>query len=350
MTRIALAAALLLATSVAKAQSFDEYVRLRTQHNQSAAASADVLRSFVGSKVFEFRGVVKGSYRDGDHTALLLDFGNGEQQAVEAVAVSDWLLGNETPARMLIRAIRPDNNSILRLVLIGAAKESNVAELDAARTRRIADARAKAVAKAEAQKRATQAPEAPRGGSPLYGSIGRGGARLASRSGTAPRWNLPINRLTPYYAAYIQKVNPHIADAQADRVAAAVLGFSRYYQVDPRLVMALLMVESGFDPNSVSKAGAMGLGQLMPGTAKWMGVRDPFDETENLYGSIKLLRTHLNKYQRLTGEKFESLVLTLAAYNAGEGAVRRHGGVPPYAETQRYIQKVLRIYARLIGR
>jgi soluble lytic murein transglycosylase-like protein len=110
------------------------------------------------------------------------------------------------------------------------------------------------------------------------------------------------------------------------------------------------MVESGFNPNSVSRSGAMGLGQLMPGTARWMGVADPFDTTQNLYGSVKLLRQHLDKYRRQTGgEDFESLVLSLAAYNAGEGAVRRHGGVPPYRETQSYVRKVVGLYYKLAG-
>ncbi|MCB8931914.1 MAG: lytic transglycosylase domain-containing protein [Chthonomonadaceae bacterium] len=116
--------------------------------------------------------------------------------------------------------------------------------------------------------------------------------------------------------------------------------------------MAMLMVESGFDPGATSRTGAMGLGQLMPGTARGMGVGNPYDSIENLYGTVRLIRGHLDKYGKQTGNagSYESLVLALAAYNAGGGAVARHGGVPPYRETQNYIRKVIALYERLSGR
>jgi soluble lytic murein transglycosylase-like protein len=134
------------------------------------------------------------------------------------------------------------------------------------------------------------------------------------------------------------------------KIAQGVVGFSLRYGVDARLVMAILMTESTFDPNEVSHAGARGLGQLMPDTARELGVRNVHDPAENIYGSVKLMRQHLDRYYRQTrGDGFQALVLSLAAYNAGPGAVRRHGGVPPYRETQRYIQKVQRYYRAFRG-
>ena len=85
----------------------------------------------------------------------------------------------------------------------------------------------------------------------------------------------------------------------------------------------------------------------MPGTAQWMGVRNSFDTTDNLYGTVKLLRTHLDQYRTAEGV---DLARTLAAYNAGMGAVKRYNGVPPYRETQAYVRKVTGIYDRLCGR
>jgi soluble lytic murein transglycosylase-like protein len=111
----------------------------------------------------------------------------------------------------------------------------------------------------------------------------------------------------------------------------------------------MVMVESGFDPSSTSHSGAMGLGQLMPGTARWMGVNDAYDTTENLYGTVKLIRTHLNQHRRGKGDDLASLTLALAAYNAGVGAVSRAGGVPHYRETQAYVRKVIRLYFGLCG-
>jgi len=100
------------------------------------------------------------------------------------------------------------------------------------------------------------------------------------------------------------------------------------------LLAALVMVESAGNAKAVSHAGAQGLGQLMPGTARHLGVRDAFHPTQNLRGAAAYLSDLLDMFGG-------DLVLALAAYNAGEGAVMRHKGVPPYAETRAYVPKVL---------
>jgi soluble lytic murein transglycosylase-like protein len=89
----------------------------------------------------------------------------------------------------------------------------------------------------------------------------------------------------------------------------------------------------------------------MPGTARGLGVRDAYNTTENLWGTVRLIRGHLDKYSNssIGGGKYDELVLALAAYNAGGGAVKRHDGVPPYKETQNYIKKVTAWYNRLCG-
>lgn len=102
--------------------------------------------------------------------------------------------------------------------------------------------------------------------------------------------------------------------------------------IDPNLLAAVAKVESGGNPNAVSSAGASGLMQFMPGTARAMGI-DPLDPAQAIDGAARLLT-------QLRG-RLGSVELALAGYNAGEGAVRRHGGVPPYQETQRYVQKVM---------
>jgi soluble lytic murein transglycosylase-like protein len=107
--------------------------------------------------------------------------------------------------------------------------------------------------------------------------------------------------------------------------------------LDPALVLAVISVESGFRPDAVSPKGAQGLMQLMPGTAALLGVRDAFDPAANLDGGARHLRELLALYGG-------DLRKALAAYNAGAGAVSRHGGVPPYRETQDYVDRVLRRY------
>lgn len=109
--------------------------------------------------------------------------------------------------------------------------------------------------------------------------------------------------------------------------------------LDPALFAALVEAESGYNPKAVSSAGAQGLAQLMPGTARSLGVRDPFDPEQNADGGARYLAQMLKEFG---GDER----LALAAYNAGPGAVRRHGGVPPFAETQRYVERVLAGAAR----
>lgn len=105
------------------------------------------------------------------------------------------------------------------------------------------------------------------------------------------------------------------------------------YNVSAKLLRAVAKAESNFNPNAVSKAGAMGVMQLMPGTARSLGVTNPFDARQNIMGGAKYLKENL--------EKFQSVELALAAYNAGPGSVQKYGGVPPYEETQNYVKKIM---------
>ena len=122
----------------------------------------------------------------------------------------------------------------------------------------------------------------------------------------------------------------------------AVLNIAaRMYGFDPDLLMAIARVESNGNPAAVSPKGAQGLMQLMPATAERFGVSDPFDPVDNALGAARFLN-HLRAWQLSHPEM--NLPEMLAAYNAGENAVVRYGGVPPYAETQEYVRRVLLAY------
>ncbi len=114
---------------------------------------------------------------------------------------------------------------------------------------------------------------------------------------------------------------------------------SQKYDVDADLVKAVIQNESNYEADAVSSAGALGLMQLMPATAESLGVEDPLDPAQNIEGGVKLLRELLNQFGG-------NLTNTLAAYNAGAGAVMQYGGIPPYQETQTYVKRVLSTYGK----
>lgn len=139
----------------------------------------------------------------------------------------------------------------------------------------------------------------------------------------AHRWNPPVTRRSD--PDRFTRYDAHIREAAA------------LYQLPEPFIRAVMQVESNFYPDVVSVDGAMGLMQLMPATAANMGVLDAFDPRQNVLGGTRFLRLLANRFKG-------DLILTVAAYNAGQGAVNKYGGVPPYPETRRYVRRVLQHY------
>jgi soluble lytic murein transglycosylase-like protein len=125
--------------------------------------------------------------------------------------------------------------------------------------------------------------------------------------------------------------------ANFDKYDPVIRKTSERYSVDYALVKAVIKAESNFDPLAISRAGAKGLMQLMPGTAKALGVSDSFHPGDNIEGGVRYLRYLLELFNG-------NLQLVLAAYNAGEETVFRYNGIPPYQETRTYVQRVLRYF------
>lgn len=160
---------------------------------------------------------------------------------------------------------------------------------------------------------------------------------LPSRGGPPPP---DPERILAAYAQTIAYFNRRLDEAQRYTIARYIISFSQQIGVDARLVMAVVACESNFNPEATSRTGAMGLGQLMPATAHGMGVRNAYDTKENLWAAVRLVRGHLENQDG-------DIARALACYNAGSGAVRRYGGIPPYRETQNYIRKVVNLYLQL---
>ncbi len=180
---------------------------------------------------------------------------------------------------------------------------------------------------------------------------------------TAPQTLAPPNIKTKSFQEVLQTSNPAnfgklLSNPEAMSVQAQIVNtpalrdytkpskpqllsmisqIAKKHGVDEKLVNAVVKQESGFNPKAKSHCGAMGLMQLMPATAKGLGVTDPYNPVQNVEGGVRYLKNLLSKYNG-------NIILSLAAYNAGSGAVDKYDGVPPYKETQNYVKSILADY------
>ena len=178
--------------------------------------------------------------------------------------------------------------------------------------------------------------------------------RLAAAQGDAPAQRMlarvddPAKKKTascaepvdPTRQQWVRGVRRGSSSPERAKVEALVEQMAPTYGLHPELVLAVIEAESAFNPQARSIKNAQGLMQLIPATAERFGVRDPYDPVQNLRGGMAYLRWLLAYFQG-------DVRLSLAGYNAGEGAVLRHGGVPPYAETRAYVEKITRVYGQL---
>jgi soluble lytic murein transglycosylase-like protein len=148
------------------------------------------------------------------------------------------------------------------------------------------------------------------------------------------------------YAGTLRAFDPALDDETAIRLAARAVSEADAVRIDARLVVALVAIESSWNPGAISRAGARGLGQLMPQTANRLRI-NPADPDANLHGTVAYLAGLLARYHAYAPQ--ERYVRALGAYNAGAAAVERYGGLPPYSETQLYVRRVIGLWRRLCG-
>lgn len=305
---------------LANAQSIDQYLRLRKANSISLPTDISVLDNVVDPRVIELSTTVKGTFKVDSHGALMIDKADGSTAIIDCSDIPDWLIGNEVKARLLVRVRRDEDTSEIKMDLLGAAPETEVSVHD-----KTLPVKKKSTVRASAKSLPSR--------------------HLTFRSNSSTR--LAVTKYAPKYAEFILGINPRLSKDDAYNIACFLIDDSLKYGVDARLIVSMVLAESRFNPWATSKHGAQGLGQLMPGTATGLGVGNAYDVEQNLDGMVRMVRGLLDKYKASTGDDTQALYLTVAAYNAGPGAVAKYGGIPPYTETQNYVEKVVRYFVTL---
>jgi soluble lytic murein transglycosylase-like protein len=338
------------------ASSAREYVSMRRRvHCSSQLRYADVQQDVAAyaGRWIELRGVIDGSVgtEDGFSVNLTLQDGTSVDLIVPGEQRSELA---ETVRRRVCALVQVGTQSsagnVAPLTVKAMADEAEVVELETA---------AQARAQAQRARRVVRKAGAPeyRTGIASRGTYARPVPDVYVSGPVAARYSSYLSeRARPLFGAYFQYVmsmNRRLTAEQAGEITASLLHFADLYNIDPRLVVAMIVAESDFNPNATSRTGAAGLGQLMPGTARALGVDNPYDPVQNIAGSVSYLRSRIDTFADHAmpdgGMSIDQVALALAAYNAGSGAVRRYHGIPPYRETQAYVRRVMSYYLRLTG-
>ena len=298
-------------------------------------------------KTFEFRGMYRGwvgDEDDPDGVQLLID----NAPMLRMSSAPRWL-GQNTEVRVLCVASRvPEGErrtGLPDMVLVAIADASEIDFLEA--RDRPKPKKPPVTVVSRAAPKGGVSPPGPR--PPRF----RGPATAAPATpapGDLRDLSADAQAVYPVYRDYIQHHNRRLTARQAGDITYGILKFSQQWDMDPRLIVATIVAESDFRITERSHAGAMGLIQLMPDEVQRLKLTNPYDPIQNVMGGIFLLKERLNKYSgsgNFKDANMQHIILALASYNAGEGAVKKYKGVPPYRETQGYVRRIEKLYREL---
>jgi len=351
-----LALILLLTVGQAKADPAAAFLAARARVAGpvlSGASAMDAARHPGGyaGRALDVGATVSGLVSSGAQTTALLSVG-GDSVSIflpPGFGAPAWLDTGVRVRALLVAA--PDDAALPGgLRALALAPEGGVEWAEGERARAEA---AHQAALARTLPFVTDARRAPGG---TYSGGARGGA-VGSAAGERghPAGALSARALAIYapYRGLVRRWNRRLSEPEVDKITTSVLYFSDINNVDPRLIVCCIIAESDFDVRSTSRAGAMGLAQIMPDEARGLGVTDAYDPVQNIGAAVHLLRGHLDKYGGAPADAgvipIAQIALTMAAYNAGPGAVRKYHGVPPYRETRRYVARITAMYRKMCG-
>lgn len=318
----------LVGPALAGSRQSDDYFFVRDRGQIVAEFGETDVRqqpeTFAG-KLLELKGAVTGQI----DTAIVVKNAAGAEMTVQLPVgkhIKDYpQLGVNYGVRLLCRVVRDESSPTGALEMVIAVRDNEAAAVDneRARIRKAAESRVKK--------------------SPVR-TASRGATTSVSKAIKAYSSQEVLRK----YTDAIRYFNGRLSESTARNIAAHIINYSNRYKLDGRLVMAVVCCESNFNPHAVSRVGAMGLGQLMPGTAGDLGVGNAFNIGENLEGSTRLLKNHIVNMKAGGRPDLDAVKLALACYNAGAGAVRKYKGIPPYQETQHYVKKIVRLYWQML--
>jgi len=268
-------------------------------------------RRIEPGRALQLSGVIKGVFASGDHRTIILELVDGATVHLDCVGDPDEAHARSR-VRCLVKPTEISSTAPLQLVDITWDKTPlEVLQESARAALKIPPKDPAEIARSAAELR-REHPMPSRGGNPTI---------ICKRA--------------------IAYLNPTLSAQEVNMIADSIISYSTKYGVDPYLVVAVIAAESRFNPKARSYKGAMGLGQLMPATAAAHNV-DAYDPVANLNVAVRIISRNLQKYNG-------DINKALAAYNAGVGAVKRYGGVPPYRETRDYLWRIYEYWCWLNG-
>lgn len=356
----------LLSPLQSQASSVSHYLQLRRQtHCDLKLTYADVQENaakYTG-RVIELRGTVGGMAEGASGLSVMLNLEGGSAPALEVPKEEAAPLRNSTTPRIrvLARITEGSSGNVVPLAVLAVVGEDEVNTQEkiveaqnAARNRKAELVQQEREQWHQQVKRSLSRASAS---APSRGGYVRNGSAFTG-TGSSPSdysagLDVKVHDWYPTYFNFISNHNRKLAPELVGQITFYLLKYSQMYSVDPRLVTAMIIAESDFDPQSTSRAGAMGLGQLMPYEVKGLGLRSGYDIEDNIKGSVINLRTDLNTFANLAQPNgdltLDQIKLAMATYNAGLGAVKKYKGIPPYKETQGYVKRIIRLYCQFCG-
>lgn len=341
-----------LLSSRVLAVSPEQYFKIRRQSGfdpRLTYAQVEANPAAYLNRALEIKGILNGTLRRDQSLSFMLTMEDNRTVLMEAPPEDTDLIVhvNHQKLRVLAKVKEAQGQNVAPLTVLAIVVEAAAAAREAEAIRQEEEKRRQEAARREAQTRSVRNP------ANILPSRNLRVRRIPEVAIYGPL-SAEAQRVYPVYRSFIANHNRRLTPLELDQITYSILYFSERHRLDPRLVVALIIAESDFRPNLTSHKGAMGLGQLMPDEAQAYGLNNPYDPYHNVRAAVNLLKQRLLSYREREDQPEDALTwrqieLALASYNAGSGAVRRFGGIPPYRETQNYVRKVIRVYKELIG-